>query len=119
VSFPSYSLESVSQALLGEGKAIGDEYDKMAEIKRRYQDDKPALASYNIRDCEFVLRIFDKGATAAVRAGASTDDRLADRPLRWLHRRIQPPLPAAHAPPGLRGTQRGRHRSARLSQAAM
>lgn len=59
-TFPSFSLESVSQALLGEGKAIGDEYDKMAEINRRYRDDKPALATYNIRDCELVLRIFEK-----------------------------------------------------------
>lgn len=59
-SFPSFSLESVSQALLGEGKAIGDEYDKMAEINRRYREDKPALAIYNIRDCELVLRIFEK-----------------------------------------------------------
>ncbi|QOF76508.1 DNA polymerase II [Variovorax sp. 38R] len=59
-SFPSFSLENVSQTLLGEGKAIGDEYDKMAEIERRYQHDKPALALYNIRDCELVLRIFDK-----------------------------------------------------------
>jgi DNA polymerase-2 len=59
-SFPSFSLETVSQTLLGEGKAIGDEYDKMAEIERRYQEDKPALALYNIRDCELVLRIFDK-----------------------------------------------------------
>ncbi|MEJ5031438.1 DNA polymerase II [Comamonas sp. MYb69] len=59
-SFPSFSLENVAQALLGEGKDIGDEYDKMAEIERRYQEDKPALAAYNIRDCELVLRIFDK-----------------------------------------------------------
>ncbi len=59
-SFPSFSLENVAQALLGEGKDIGDEYDKMAEIERRYQEDKPALAVYNIRDCELVLRIFDK-----------------------------------------------------------
>ena len=59
-SFPSFSLENVSQALLGEGKAIGDDYDKMAEIERRYQEDKPALALYNIRDCELVLRIFEK-----------------------------------------------------------
>lgn len=35
-SFPSFSLEAVSQALLGEGKDIGDAYDKMAEIERRY-----------------------------------------------------------------------------------
>jgi DNA polymerase II len=59
-SFPWFSLEAVSQKLLGEGKAIGDEYDKMAEIERRYREDKPALALYNIRDCELVLRIFDK-----------------------------------------------------------
>ncbi|MBB1604176.1 DNA polymerase II [Variovorax sp. UMC13] len=59
-SFPSFSLETVSQVLLGEGKEIGDAYDKMAEIERRYQEDKPALASYNIRDCQLVLRIFDK-----------------------------------------------------------
>ncbi|KKI12681.1 DNA polymerase II [Comamonas sp. Z1] len=59
-SFPSFSLENVAQELLGEGKDIGDEYDKMAEIERRYQLDKPALAAYNIRDCELVLRIFEK-----------------------------------------------------------
>ncbi|BDR08753.1 DNA polymerase II [Comamonas thiooxydans] len=59
-SFPSFSLENVAQELLGEGKAIGDEYDKMAEIERRYQLDKPALAAYNIRDCELVLQIFEK-----------------------------------------------------------
>ncbi len=59
-SFPSFSLEAVSQELLGEGKEIGDAYDKMAEIERRYQEDKPALASYNIRDCALVLRIFDE-----------------------------------------------------------
>jgi len=59
-SFPSFSLESVSQALLGEGKDIGDVYDKMAEIERRFQHDKPALAYYNLKDCELVTRIFAK-----------------------------------------------------------
>ncbi|WP_370678638.1 DNA polymerase II [Comamonas sp. GB3 AK4-5] len=59
-NFSSFSLENVSQELLGEGKEIGDEYDKMAEIERRYQHDKPALASYNIQDCALVLRIFEK-----------------------------------------------------------
>lgn len=59
-SFPSYSLENVSTTLLGEGKDIGDTYDKMAEIERRFQEDKLALATYNIRDCELVLRIFEK-----------------------------------------------------------
>lgn len=59
-SFPSFSLEHVSQALLGEGKDIGDVYDKMAEIERRFQHDKPALAYYNLKDCELVTRIFAK-----------------------------------------------------------
>lgn len=59
-SFPSFSLENVAQQLLGEGKEIGSEYDKLEEIERRYREDKPALAAYNIKDCELVLRIFDK-----------------------------------------------------------
>lgn len=59
-SFPSFSLETVAQRLLGEGKDIGDNYDKMAEINRRYREDRTALAVYNIRDCELVLRIFEK-----------------------------------------------------------
>lgn len=58
--FPSFSLENVSQAMLGEGKDIGDVYDKMAEIERRFQEDKPALAHYNLKDRELVTRIFDK-----------------------------------------------------------
>lgn len=59
-TFPSFSLENVSQAMLGEGKDIGDAYDKMAEIERRFQHDKPGLAYYNLRDCELVTRIFAK-----------------------------------------------------------
>ncbi|NVD70053.1 DNA polymerase II [Duganella sp. BJB1802] len=59
-TFPSFSLENVAQAMLGEGKDIGDVYDKMAEIERRFQHDKPALAHYNLKDCELVTRIFDK-----------------------------------------------------------
>ncbi|MRW91500.1 DNA polymerase II [Duganella sp. FT80W] len=58
--FPSYSLQNVAQSMLGEGKEIGDDYDKMAEIERRFHDDKPALALYNLKDCELVTRIFAK-----------------------------------------------------------
>jgi DNA polymerase-2 len=58
--FQSYSLENVSQEMLGEGKDIGDVYDKMAEIERRFHEDKPALAHYNLKDCELVTRIFAK-----------------------------------------------------------
>jgi DNA polymerase-2 len=57
-SFPSFSLEYVAQALLGEGKAIDNPYQRMDEIQRRFDEDKPALARYNLKDCELVTRIF-------------------------------------------------------------
>ncbi|MDB5770774.1 MAG: polB [Burkholderia sp.] len=59
-NFPSFSLEHVSQTLLGEGKAIDNPYQRMAEIDRRFAEDKPALARYNLKDCELVTRIFVK-----------------------------------------------------------
>ncbi|WP_024553799.1 DNA polymerase II [Franconibacter helveticus 513] len=59
-NFSSFSLESVSQELLGEGKAIDDPWHRMAEINRRFAEDKPALATYNLKDCELVTRIFQK-----------------------------------------------------------
>ncbi|WP_011300700.1 DNA polymerase II [Cupriavidus necator] len=59
-TFPSFSLESVAQSLLGEGKAIDNPYDRMDAIDRMFEQDKPALARYNLRDCELVTRIFDK-----------------------------------------------------------
>ena len=59
-SFSSMSLENVSRQLLGEGKAIDNPYDRMDEINRRFAEDKPALARYNLKDCELVTRIFAK-----------------------------------------------------------
>lgn len=59
-SFPSFSLDAVAQTLLGEGKSIDNPYQRMAEIDRRFAEDKPALAHYNLRDCELVTRIFAK-----------------------------------------------------------
>jgi DNA polymerase-2 len=59
-NFSSFSLEHVAQELLGEGKAIDDPYSRMAEIDRRFREDKPALARYNLKDCELVTRIFAK-----------------------------------------------------------
>ena len=59
-NFSSFSLEFVAQQLLGEGKAIDTPYDRMDEINRRFADDKPALAHYNIQDCILVHRIFEK-----------------------------------------------------------
>ncbi|WDY56143.1 DNA polymerase II [Pseudomonas sp. PSKL.D1] len=57
-SFPSFSLESVAQTLLGEGKAIDTPYQRMDEINRMFAEDKPSLARYNLKDCELVTRIF-------------------------------------------------------------
>ncbi|WP_075182295.1 DNA polymerase II [Pantoea sp. 1.19] len=56
--FDSFSLEAVSRELLGEGKAIDNPWQRMGEIDRRFAEDKPALARYNLKDCELVTRIF-------------------------------------------------------------
>ncbi|PMR72594.1 DNA polymerase II [Billgrantia endophytica] len=57
-SFPSFSLENVAQTLLGEGKAIDNPYQRLDGILRMFAEDKPALARYNLKDCELVTRIF-------------------------------------------------------------
>ncbi|WP_338486550.1 DNA polymerase II [Pseudomonas trivialis] len=57
-SFESFSLENVAQTLLGEGKDISTPYQRMDEINRMFAEDKPALARYNLKDCELVTRIF-------------------------------------------------------------
>ncbi|MFA0439289.1 DNA polymerase II [Vibrio sp. 10N.286.49.C2] len=56
--FRSWALEAVSQALLGEGKAIHNVHDRMDEINRMFREDKPSLAKYNLQDCVLVNRIF-------------------------------------------------------------
>ncbi|HDM8211836.1 TPA: DNA polymerase II [Vibrio harveyi] len=57
--FRSWSLESVSKELLGEGKEIHNVHDRMDEINRMYRLDKPSLAKYNLQDCLLVNKIFD------------------------------------------------------------
>lgn len=59
-NFPSFSLESVAQTLLGEGKDSDTPYQRMDEINRRFAQDKPALARYNLKDCELVSKVFAK-----------------------------------------------------------
>ena len=58
-SFESFSLESVGQQLLGRGKTINNS-DKVEEINRLYETNKPELARYNIEDCRLVTEIFAK-----------------------------------------------------------
>ncbi len=79
-SFPSFSLEHVAQSLLGEGKAVDNPYDRMAEIDRMFAEDKPALARYNLQDCVLVTRIFEKsGLMPFLLERASVTGLAADR----------------------------------------
>jgi DNA polymerase-2 len=58
--FDSFSLDNVAHELLGEGKLITPEQNKVAEINRQFRDGKPQLADYNMRDCTLVNEIFAK-----------------------------------------------------------
>jgi len=59
-SFENFRLETVATQLLGTGKDIGEKEDKVAEIERRFQEDKKGLALYNLMDCILVSDIFEK-----------------------------------------------------------
>ena len=59
-SFENFSLETVASEVLGRGKDIAEDTDKVAEIERRYQEDKASLAHYNLMDCKLVSGIFSK-----------------------------------------------------------
>jgi DNA polymerase II len=56
-SFERFSLDHVSNELLGRGKLIEPEQGKLAEIQRLFREDKPQLAAYNLEDCKLVLEI--------------------------------------------------------------
>ena len=63
-NFASFALEAVARELLGRGKLIdstprADPLFKAREIRRRFREDKPALAAYNIEDCQLVWEIFE------------------------------------------------------------
>lgn len=57
-SFEDYKLETVAQELLGRGKTITPEEDKVGEIERYFSEDKEKLAEYNIQDAVLVTEIF-------------------------------------------------------------
>lgn len=59
-SFESFSLENVGQKLLGRGKTIKKEVNKVEEINYLYNNNKSELARYNIEDCKLVTEIFAK-----------------------------------------------------------
>jgi DNA polymerase elongation subunit (family B) len=85
LEFPSFSLENVAQTLLGEGKSIDNPYQRMDEINRMFAEDKPALAKYNLKDCELVTRIFAKTEllTFLLNAPASPACRRIAAAARW------------------------------------
>ena len=62
ITFEDYSLEHVARALLGEGKLITGDGGKVSKIQRLFQQDKPALAEYNLQDCRLVAQIFKQCA---------------------------------------------------------
>jgi DNA polymerase-2 len=59
-SFENFRLETVASELLGKGKEIGGDQDKVKEIERRFREDKKGLARYNLLDCTLVWEIFKK-----------------------------------------------------------
>ncbi len=59
-NFEDFKLETVAQELLGTGKTITPEEDKVKEIERQFQRNKIALAEYNIQDAILVTKILEK-----------------------------------------------------------
>ena len=57
-NFESFSLQYVSHELLKRGKLIHDADDRGEEITRLFNEDKLALAAYNLEDCQLVWDIF-------------------------------------------------------------
>jgi|LULL01.1.fsa_nt_gb DNA polymerase-2 len=58
--FKNFKLETVATEILGIGKDISSDENKVAEIERRFKEDKQSLAKYNLLDCKLVMDIYDK-----------------------------------------------------------
>lgn len=59
--FESFSLESVSLAILGEGKLIKGK-NRHEEIEKIYTTDQQKLVNYNLLDCKLAFDILEKTA---------------------------------------------------------
>jgi DNA polymerase-2 len=55
--FDSFALNNVAAELLGQSKLLQGT-DRGQDITRLYDEDKPALARYNLKDCQLVWDIF-------------------------------------------------------------
>ena len=58
--FENFSLEYVARKLLNRGKLVDDVDQRGEEITMLFNNDKPALARYNLEDCRLVWDIFKK-----------------------------------------------------------
>lgn len=77
--FDSYSLQSIAETLLGEGKLLHGS-QRGDDITDLFINDKPALSAYNLRDCELVWRIFaDKNLLDFAVARSQLTGLLLDR----------------------------------------
>jgi DNA polymerase II len=59
-SFEDFKLETVAQELLGKGKTIESDLDKVEQINFLFENDKLKFAEYNLTDCILVSEIFAK-----------------------------------------------------------
>lgn len=57
--FESFALDHVSQVLIDDSKLLHGE-ERGSDIERLFEHDKATLATYNLKDCELVWRIFSK-----------------------------------------------------------
>ncbi len=56
----NYKLDTAAHSILGERKEISlSGIQKVKEIERLFEEDKPALAKYNLKDSQLVYRIFE------------------------------------------------------------
>ncbi len=59
-TFEDFKLDTVAKELLGEGKTITSDKNKIKEIERLFKNDKKKFAEYNLKDAELVTEIFNK-----------------------------------------------------------
>lgn len=58
--FDDFKLQTVAFELLGESKEITEtSNNKVAEIERRFKEEKLSLAKYNMKDCTLVSQIYE------------------------------------------------------------
>ena len=96
--FEDESLGAVARELLGRGKLIAPERNRVDAIRELYETDKLSLAAYNLEDCRLVREIFDRTRLVDFMVERSRIHRPRSRADRGLGGRLRPPLPAAPAP---------------------